>query len=81
MTADQTVLTEWLHLIQAEYLEIPGLRLTKAQFQRLWGLEPHVCDALLDALTATNFLKRTPKDAYVLASAAQWMSREHPGDE
>ena len=71
MTADQTVLTEWLHLIQAEYLEIPGLRLTKPQVQRLWGLEPHVCDAVLDALIATNFLRRTPRDAYVLAGASQ----------
>jgi hypothetical protein len=71
MTADQSSLTDWLRMIQAEYLEIPGLRLTKPQVQRLWGLEPHVCDAVLDALIATNFLRRTPRDAYVLASANQ----------
>jgi hypothetical protein len=71
MTAEQSSLTEWLHIIQAEYLEIPGLRLTKPQFQRLWGLETRVCDALLEALTQTKFLKRTRKDVYVLACAGQ----------
>jgi hypothetical protein len=71
MTADQSILIEWLRLIQAEYLEIPGLRLTRLQVQRLWGLDPQTCDALLDALIASNFLKRTPKDAYVLTSASQ----------
>ena len=71
MTADQSIVTEWLRLIQAEYLEIPGLRLTRLQVQRLWGLDPQMCDTVLDALIATNFLKRIPKDAYVLASASQ----------
>jgi hypothetical protein len=67
MSADQSTLTDWLRMIQAEYLEIPGLCLTKPQVQRLWGLEPQVCDALIDALIATNFLRRTPRDGYVLA--------------
>jgi hypothetical protein len=70
MTADQSSLTDWLRMIQAEYLEIPGLHLTKPQVQRLWGLEPHVCDVLLDRLIAMNFLRRTRKDAYVLAGAS-----------
>jgi hypothetical protein len=71
MTAEESSVTEWLRLIQAEYLEIPGLRLTKPQVQRLWGLDPRMCDALLDRLMATNFLMRTRRDAYVLASAGQ----------
>lgn len=71
MTADQSIVTEWLRLIQAEYLEIPGLRLTRLQVQRLWGLDPHMCDVLLDALIAAKFLKRTPKDAYVLTSESR----------
>jgi hypothetical protein len=71
MTPDQSTVTEWLRLIKAEYLEIPGLRLTRLQVQRLWGLDPHMCDTLLDALIKADFLKRTPKDAYVLTSASQ----------
>ena len=41
---------EVLQRIQGEYLEMPGLRLTAAQAQRLWGLERDVCDALLGAM-------------------------------
>ena len=32
-----------LQRIQGEYVEMPGLRLTPAQAQRLWGLERDVC--------------------------------------
>ena len=42
---------EVLQRIQGEYLEMPGLRLTPAQAQRLWGLERDVCDALLAPLS------------------------------
>jgi hypothetical protein len=71
MTADQGIFTEWLRLIQAEYVEMHGLSLTKRQVQRLWGLDSHMCDALLDALVATHFLKRTSRDAYVVAGNSQ----------
>jgi hypothetical protein len=68
MTSEQSTIHEWLRLIQAEYFEIPGLRLTRAQVRNLWKLEPHMCDALLDALVASEFLEKTPDDAYVLAA-------------
>ncbi len=42
--------------IYNEYLEMPGLRLTQAQAQRLWGLEPAVCNEALDYLVAAGFL-------------------------
>ena len=67
MTAEQCTETDWLRLIQAEYLEMPGLHLTKPQVQRLWGLEPRLCDALLNALVASEFLDQTPRGAYVLS--------------
>jgi hypothetical protein len=50
---------------RAEFLEMPGLRLTAAQARRLWTLEAGVCDAVLDALLAARFLKRTAGDAYI----------------
>jgi hypothetical protein len=53
-------------MIKAEYREMPGLHLTRDQIQRLWSLEPHVCDELVDALLAARFLRRTPRGAYVL---------------
>jgi hypothetical protein len=60
-----------LGLIQAEYLEIPGLHLTRPQARRLWNLEPQVCDALLEALVAVDFLRKTPRDGFVLASSTR----------
>lgn len=63
-------LTEWLPIVQAEYLEMPGLQLTKPQIRRLWGLEETICDALLEELVQSQFLRRTPGDAYVLDGPA-----------
>ena len=60
-------IADWLQLIRAEYLEIPGLCLTRPQAQRLWGLDLVTCEALLSALIDVKFLRRTRHDAYVLA--------------
>jgi hypothetical protein len=62
--------SELLQVVQAEYLEIPGLHLTKPQAQRLWGLDPFTCDALLDALVAAQFLRCNHRGAYVLAGSS-----------
>ena len=61
---------ELLRVVQAEYLEIPGLHLTKPQAQRLWGLDPYTCDALLDTLVAARFLRCTERGAYVLTGSS-----------
>jgi len=66
MTGEQSTTTDWVHLVQAEYLEMPGLQLTKAQVRRLWGLEDNTCDAVLEELQAIHFLRRTAGDLYVL---------------
>jgi hypothetical protein len=42
--------------LRAEYLEMPGLRLTLEQAQRLCGIERALCKATLDALVADKFL-------------------------
>jgi hypothetical protein len=67
MSAAETHIEDWLQLIRAEYLEIPGLCLTKPQVERLWGLDAVTSEALLAALVDVNFLRRTDKDAYVRA--------------
>ena len=61
----EDVLWDWMHVIRSEYLEIPGLSLTKPQARRLWGLDADTCDALMDGMVATNFLRRTLGDCYV----------------
>jgi len=54
-----------LQRIQGEYSEMPGLRLTAAQAQRLWGLERAVCDELLGALVDAKFLSQTRDGAFI----------------
>jgi hypothetical protein len=60
-----------LRVIRAEYMEMPGLCLTTRQAQRLWGLDARTCAVLFDTLVAVEFLRRTTRDAYVLAAAGR----------
>jgi hypothetical protein len=66
LTADAHIV-DWLQLIRAEYLEIPGLSLTKRQVQRLWCLDHATTEAVLVALLEVKFLKCTRRHAYVRA--------------
>jgi hypothetical protein len=59
-----------LRRVKGEYLEMPGLRLTIAQAQRLWGLDRSVCDSLLGALVEAKFLFRTRDGAFVRSDHA-----------
>jgi len=68
MSREETM-TDWLPLIRAEYHEIPGLHLTKRQFQRLWNLDDSTCEAVLDVLETSRFLRRTRAGGYVRADA------------
>jgi hypothetical protein len=45
--------------MQVEYIQMPGLRLTSRQAQRLWNLTPSVCDELLTILVRQGFLAKT----------------------
>jgi len=61
---------DWAQLVRAEYLEVPGLNLTRDQAQRLWGLDRAVCEQLLAALVESRFLKRTRDNRYLLAGGS-----------
>jgi hypothetical protein len=63
--ASQLALDDVLRRVQGEYTEMPGLRLTPAQAQRLWGLDRTACDTLLGALVDSKFLFRTRDGAFV----------------
>ncbi len=58
---------DWVRLIQSEYVEMPGLHLSKRQAQRLWNLDARSTDMIFDALEASNFLRRMPNDMYIRA--------------
>jgi hypothetical protein len=50
---------------------MPGLRLTMAQAQRLWGIDHDSCHALLGALVDAKFLRRTRGGAFVRADTGR----------
>ena len=56
-----------LAIVRGEYLEMPGLRLTRAQAQRLWAIDIDTCDAVLTTLERYGFLRCTRGGDYVLA--------------
>ena len=51
-----TTMEQTLRRIEAEFREMPGLRLTCRQAQRLWNLDQLVCESLLAALVDVHFL-------------------------
>ena len=54
-----------LRRVRAEFVEMPGLRLTPEQSSRLWGVERDLCHAVIDALIDSAFLRWTPAGALV----------------
>jgi hypothetical protein len=54
--------------IKSEYVEMPGLQLTLEQAQRLWRLDPSVCEAVLGTLVDSKFLTRRPDGRFVRTS-------------
>jgi hypothetical protein len=69
-SASNVTQSDWIRLVRAEYIEMPGLILTERQVRRLWSLDAASCDAVLEALIAAEFLRRTPNDAYARARAS-----------
>ena len=51
--------------VRAEYLEMPGLNLTRDQAKCLWAVDGPLCDRLLAYLVETGFLERTAHATYV----------------
>ena len=56
--------TTLLTRIRGEYLEMPGLRLTLDQAQRLFGADSTLCKTVLDALVEMKFLCVKPSGVY-----------------
>jgi hypothetical protein len=53
-----------LQRVRSDLLEMPGLRLTCQQGQRLWGLDAATCRAVLESLVEAKFLRRTGRAMY-----------------
>jgi DNA-binding IclR family transcriptional regulator len=53
-----------LERIRGEFLEMPGLRVTRAQVQRLCGIDESTCRTVLDSLVELKFLRLNPDGTY-----------------
>lgn len=56
---------ELLDRVRGEFREMPGLRLTVPQAQRLWHLDESTCMAVLEHLREQSLLWRTRDGAYI----------------
>src|SRR4051812_21734231 len=57
--------TRLIERIREEYVAMPGLKLTREQACRLWGVGHDTCTAALDVLLAEGFLHQTGTGKYV----------------
>lgn len=64
MLVAETPVAELVHRVRAEYLEMPGLVLTKGQLCRFCVLDPPLCDAIVDELVTSGFLRCRPDNTY-----------------
>jgi hypothetical protein len=64
--------------LRAEYVEMPGLRLTAEQVQRLCGIERKMCQSALDALVDGKFLSVKPDGTYVRSSDVETIPGPRP---
>jgi hypothetical protein len=50
--------------VRAGFEEMPGMTLTMPQASRLFGLEPHLCQTVVEQLVVCSFLRRTQRGGY-----------------
>jgi hypothetical protein len=62
-------LRELVERIRMEYLEMPGLSLTRTQARRLWNLDSTSCDAVFATLVHERFLTESRSGAYLKRDA------------
>lgn len=51
-------------VIEAEFREMPGMRLTDAQIRRMWNLSGEVCERVLDQMCSAGQLMRDGTGQY-----------------
>jgi hypothetical protein len=57
-------MTPIVERLRAEFLEMPGLRLTAQQLHRLCGVDQDTCRVVLDVLVSEKFLCAKPDGTY-----------------
>lgn len=57
--------------VRCEYIEMPGLRLTPAQAQRLWGVDAVATRSVIQTLVEAKFLRQATDGAFVRADSGR----------
>jgi hypothetical protein len=65
LCARQRSVEEWAQIVRGEFDESPGLSLTRAQAKRLWGLDGDICDAVLQRLITSGFLRQNARQMFI----------------
>jgi hypothetical protein len=64
MIVAERQVVEWTERVRSEYLEMPGLNLTRSQMCRFCLLDPPLCDTGVETLVASGFLRRRSDNTY-----------------
>ena len=75
LRADRRNIASREHLLQrvrSEFKEMPCLRLTRGQAQRLFGLRADVCARVLADLVDEGTLTRGPDERYGIENVGRW---------
>ena len=67
LTASQRVLEVLVQRLKEAYVSQPSLSLTPLQASRLSGIDSEVCEAMLNVLVATGFLRRGTENRFLRA--------------
>lgn len=57
--------------VRSEYIEMPGLCLTPAQAERLWGIDAMATRSVIQNLVEAKFLRQTPNGAFARADSGR----------
>lgn len=55
--------------VRAEFLEMPGLRLSFEEATRLWGMDAAVCRTVVESLVQASFLRRAHDGTFLRAQS------------
>ena len=67
--------------IRAEFLEMPGMRLTPAQVERLAGVDQSICQSVLEDLVRARFLCASEDGRYGRVTDASTVRARHTSDQ
>jgi hypothetical protein len=79
MIASRAGIAPLIHRLRSEYTEMPTLRLTAVQIERLCDADRLVCESVLAAIVDVGYLTRNGDGTYV-RGRAHWKAKPGAGE-